>query len=79
MMVGTTLRPGQLVQINPDLCQNVAFSGCVMIVSEPTSSGAKCYMHLPIHRDLPGMRTFYHAQWPEMELCVDNTVVWITA
>ena len=62
------LRPGQIVQINPD--HDEVFGGCLMIVTEPKSWGAEGYVQIPgkgeayYRCDFQNMEhTNGHAEW----------------
>lgn len=62
------LRPGDIVQLNPDTTRNQAFGGCYMTVTEPKSWGAQGYVQaLGEARDAHGGQAYYRARWDEME------------
>jgi len=66
------LKPGQLVQLNPEVVGNKAFAGCIMVVTEPKEWGAQGYVQaLGENSTEPGGQAYYRAQWQEMELVGD--------
>jgi hypothetical protein len=63
------LKPGHLVQLNPELVGNKAFAGCIMVVIDTYEWGAQGYVQaLGETRDQPGGQAYIRVQWPEMEL-----------
>lgn len=67
-MTPRELRPGEIVQLIPGETRNEAFSGCLMVVSEPKPWGAQGYVQgLGEARDAPGGQAYYRAEWAEME------------
>ncbi len=63
------LKPGHLVQLNPELVGNKAFAGCIMVVTDTYEWGAQGYVQaLGETRDHPGGQAYIRVQWPEMEL-----------
>ena len=67
-MTPTTLRIGEIVQLVPGATRNKAFSGCLMVVSEPKGFGAQGYVQaLGEARDSSGGKAYYRATWDEME------------
>lgn len=67
MIEGSTLRPGDIVQLSPETCRNKMFSGCLMVVTEPKSFGAQGYVQALGERGHPGGQAYYRAGWAEME------------
>ncbi len=64
----TILEPGDIVQLNPETVRNKAFTGCMMVITEPKSFGAQGYVQsLGDNRDTPGGQAYYRATWKEME------------
>lgn len=62
------LQPGDIVQLSPEDTRNLAFAGCLMIVSEPKDFGAQGYVQaLGEARDAIGGQAYYRATWAEME------------
>jgi hypothetical protein len=67
-MTPRELKPGEIVQLVPGETRNEAFSGCLMVVSEPKDFGAQGYVQsLGEARDAPGGQAYYRAKWEEME------------
>lgn len=68
-MKARELKPGYLVQLNPETVGNKAFAGCVMVVTEPKEWGAQGYVQaLGESADKPGGQAYYRAKWEEMEV-----------
>ena len=62
------LKVGEIVQLVPGATLNEAFSGCLMVVTEPKGWGAQGYVQaLGEARDAPGGQACYRATWEEME------------
>ena len=62
------LKVGEIVQLVPGETRNEAFSGCLMVVSEPKPWGAQGYVQtLGEARDAPGGQAYYRAKWEEMD------------
>ena len=62
------LKIAEIVQLVPGETRNEAFSGCLMVVTEPKSWGAQGYVQgLGEARDAPGGQAYYRAKWEEME------------
>lgn len=62
------LKPGDVVQINPDTVGNKAFAACMLIVTEPKPFGCQGYVQaLGETRDKPGGLAFMRLRWEEME------------
>ena len=61
------LEVGDVVQIDPDF--DPRFGGCLMIVSEPTSFGCKCYIRATPGRDQDRDQgvAFYRCEFANME------------
>jgi hypothetical protein len=72
-----TMKKGQIVQLNPDTVGNKAFTGCLMIVSEPKEFGAQGYVQGLGTRDEGGGQAYYRAKWDEMELCENGMAIWL--
>ena len=62
-----TLQIGEIVQLVPGVTRNEAFSGCLMVVTEPKAFGAQGYVQALGARDAPGGQAYYRANWDEME------------
>ena len=62
------LQEGTLVQLNPETVKNKAFSGCIMVVTEPKSFGAQGYVQALGDRSTPGGCAYYRATFEEMEV-----------
>lgn len=63
-----TLQRGEIVQLIPGQTRNAAFSGCLMVVTEPKAFGAQGYVQgLGGSRDTPVGQAYYRAGWEEME------------
>jgi hypothetical protein len=58
---------GAVVQLDPVLCRNPMFRGCLMVVSEPNVWGAQGYVQALGDNGLPGGQAYYRARWEEME------------
>ena len=58
----------QLVQLNPATVRNKAFSGCIMVVTEPKSFGAHGYVQALGENGVHGGQAYYRATWEEMEI-----------
>jgi hypothetical protein len=69
------LKPGFLVQLNPELVGNKAFAGSIMVVTEPHEWGAQGYVQVLGENRLPGGKAYYRAKWEEMEFV--GTAVWV--
>ena len=69
MKAGTILLAGDVVQLNPETVGNKAFTGCMMVITEPKKFGAQGYVQsLGEDRDNAGGQAYYRAKWEEMEL-----------
>lgn len=63
-----TLQRGEIVQLIPGQTRNEAFSGCLMVVTEPKAFGAQGYVQgLGEAGDASGGQAYYRATWAEME------------
>lgn len=63
------LKAGDLVQLNPELVGNKAFSACIMVVTDVYEWGVQGYVQsLGETREHPGGQAYIRVQWPEMEL-----------
>lgn len=63
-----TLEVGEIVQLSPDATTNKAFSGCLMVVTDPKPWGAQGYVQaLGESREHQGGLAFYRAEWATME------------
>jgi len=62
------LKPGILVQLNPETVGNPMFAGCIMVVTEPKSFGAQGYVQALGDHGEPGGQAYYRAKWDEMEV-----------
>lgn len=67
-MFPTVLKPGDLVQLNPETVGNKAFAGCVMVVTELKHWGAQGYVQALGTREAMGGQAYYRAKWEEMEI-----------
>jgi hypothetical protein len=67
-MLETELKPGDLVQLNPETVGNKAFAGCIMVVTEPKPWGAQGYVQALGTRETMGGQAYYRANWNEMEI-----------
>jgi hypothetical protein len=74
-MLETELKPGDLVQLNPETVGNKAFAGCIMVVTEPKPWGAQGYVQALGTRETMGGQAYYRAAWHEME--VVGSAEWI--
>lgn len=61
------LKPGWLVQLNPELAGNKMFGGCIMVVTEPKDFGAQGYVQTLGENGEIGGQAYYRAGWEEME------------
>lgn len=59
------IKPGDIVQLTPDV-RNRAFTGCLMVVTEPKPFGAQGYVQALGAADAPGGQAYYRANWSEM-------------
>lgn len=62
------IRPGVLVQLNPETVTNTMFAGCIMVVTEPKAFGAQGYVQALGEDGKPGGQAYYRATWDEMEI-----------
>jgi len=63
----TALRRGDVVQLHPNLMNNLAFSACFMVVTDPKPWGAQGYVQALGTRTEPGDLAYFRAKWEEME------------
>lgn len=68
MKPNTPLKPGNLVQLNPETVGNKMFTACFMVVTEPKPFGAQGYVQMTGKDGQPGGQAYYRAPWHEMEL-----------
>lgn len=62
------LEKGDVVQLNPFTCENKAFGGCFMIVTDPAGYGAEGFIQdIGPHRNSLGSCAYYRAKFEEME------------
>lgn len=66
MKPGTALKVGDLVQLSPDV-GNQMLAGCIMVVTEPKSFGTTGYIQAPGENGQPGGQIYFRAAWAEME------------
>jgi len=64
----TALRKGDIVQLDPNKVENLAFSGCFMVITDPKPWGAQGYVQDIGTSSQPGGLAYYRAKWEEMEL-----------
>lgn len=77
-MTPRKLQVGEIVQLVPGAVRNEAFTGCLMVVTEPKAFGAQGYVQaLGEARDAPGGQAYYRANWAEMEP-TGGTAPWLT-
>jgi len=63
------LRPGHVVQINPETVDNKAFAGCMLTVTEPKAWGCQGYVQaLGEDREHHGGAAYMRLRWDQMEL-----------
>jgi hypothetical protein len=62
-MTPRELKHGEIVQLVPGATRNEAFSGCLMVVTEPKAFGAQGYVQAPGE----AREAYYRATWEEME------------
>jgi len=67
MVAKITLKPGSIIQINPETAKNKAFSACLMVVDEVTAWGVKCHYQGTGTREMAGGQAHYRAGWDEFE------------
>lgn len=67
-MTPTTLKPDDIVQLNPETTRNKMFRGCFMTVTEPKEWGAQGYVQGLGDNGEMGGQAYYRAKWEEMEL-----------
>jgi len=68
MKPDTLLKPGDLVQLNPDTVRNKMFTACIMVVTEAKPFGAQGYVQMGGENGEPGGQAYYRPGWDEMEL-----------
>ena len=61
------IRPGEIVQLNPETCRNPMFAACLMTVSEVKPWGAQGYVQALGQEGKPGGQAYYRAKWEEIE------------
>jgi hypothetical protein len=66
------LKPGQIVQLDPNGARNRMFAGCFMVVTEPKEFGAQGYIQSIGINENPGGQAYYRATWDEMGLTSGN-------
>lgn len=66
-MEARELKPGEIVQLNPEPVRNPMFAACLMVVSEPKSFGAQGYVQSLGAAGKAGGQAYYRAGWDEME------------
>jgi hypothetical protein len=62
-----TLQENEIVQLNPQLCRNPMFAGCLMVITEPKSWGAQGFVQALGENGKTGGQAYYRATWEEME------------
>lgn len=62
------LKPGYIVQLNPDTVRNPMFAACLLVVDEPKPWGAQGYVQALGKDGQPGGQAYYRAEWEEIEL-----------
>ncbi len=58
---------GEVVQLSITSCENKAFAGCFMTVTEPKEWGAVGYIHGVGTREEVGLTYYYRAKWIEFD------------
>jgi hypothetical protein len=76
-MMPSVLEVNQLVQFNPETVRNPMFAGCIMVVTEPQTWGAKGYVQALGENNTPGGQAYYPAEWAEIE--VVGEAEWVCA
>ena len=73
-----TLEVGDIMQLSPEACRNLAFAGCMFVVTEPKGFGAQGYVQgLGTRLEQVG-QAYYRANWDEMEP-TGGKAVWVAA
>lgn len=75
MKESTTLKTGDVVQLNPAACRRPEFGGCMMVISELKKFGAEGYIQSLGENGAMGGVAFYRANWDEMEFV--GHAVWV--
>lgn len=77
-MIPSTLKVGDIVQLDPATCRSKAFAGCAMVITEPKPWGAQGYITPVGERlDVPQHGVcYYRARWEEMEP-TGGQIVWM--
>lgn len=70
------LKPGTLVQLNPDTVTNPMLSGCFMVVTETRNFGVIGYIQTPGAFGQPGGLVYYRATWDEFQIV--GMAAWVT-
>jgi hypothetical protein len=72
------LEPGMLVQLNPATVRDIAYAGCVLVVTNTLAWGVIGYVQgIGVVQHLPGYQSLYRANWEEIE--VVGIANWMTS
>lgn len=66
-MMPMELKPGMIMQLNPEKVRNPLFAACFLTVDEPKEWGCQGYVQGWGEDGQPGGQAHYRAQWEEME------------
>ncbi len=61
------LKPGDVVQLNPEKIGNKAFTACFMVIDEVHEWGIQGYIQTVGTREESGGQAYYRAKWEEFE------------
>jgi hypothetical protein len=69
MIANSDLRPGDVVQLDPDkqIKEGGFFAGCFMLVMDVHPWGAQGFVSMPEKRGEQPGRAFFRATWEDME------------
>jgi hypothetical protein len=61
------LKPGDVVQLNPETCRNPMFAACFLTVTELKTWGVQGYVQGLGQDGKPGGQAYYRPHWDEIE------------
>lgn len=61
------IKPGDIMQLDPENVRNKAFAGCLFVVTEPKEFGAQGYVQELGQDGESCGQAYYRAGWAEME------------
>lgn len=64
--IGETLKPGDVVQLDPTACKNPMFGACFMTVTEVRGWGCQGYVQALGENGKIGGQAYYRATWDEV-------------